>query len=348
MKLAGDRLDPSETYDSPWFGGGTDRPAIRDEKGGQRVVGIQGSCGEELNSLGLISIRRPLAASASTREDNFLRVTDLPWQRGRVGGNHLKVNHTAGEFWPWLTRDFRFCDEFLYAHAPSEAVYPIPPGANSFTAVGYCAASGRVTYRLLADGVQIYESDSTQINHVVPVRVDLPARARELTLQVDAREDNHWDHSYWLRPRFHTLPVARVEGPGDESGHVKLTELDPDSTRVVQGEFHVNEPNRHRPVDLAEIRPCDEFITTHAPSLVTYPIPDGVKEFSAIGYCVRSATVKFCVFADGRLLHESPLAGIVPIRVPLPRGTRSLELVVKPFDHRFYDMSNWCYPRLHW
>jgi hypothetical protein len=69
--------------------------------------------------------------------------------------------------------------------------------------------------------------------------------------------------------------------------------------------------------------------------------------FTAIGYNIVSQQVKYAVFADGASLFQSPMAGIVPIDLKLPVGTKTIDLKIT--DEGGYDMdhSMWCYPRLH-
>jgi hypothetical protein len=61
-----------------------------------------------------------------------------------------------------------------------------------------------------------------------------------------------------------------------------------------------------------------------------------------------SGDVKFLVRVDGKLLFESPKAGIVPISVRLPRDAKRLELLVDDCGNNWEDKSFWCYPRLWW
>ncbi len=73
----------------------------------------------------------------------------------------------------------------------------------------------------------------------------------------------------------------------------------------------------------------------------------GLIRFTAIGYNVVSHHVKFEVWADAKRLYESPQAGIVPIDVKLPSGTKTIELKINDLGNRAADQSMWCYPRLH-
>jgi hypothetical protein len=109
--------------------------------------------------------------------------------------------------------------------------------------------------------------------------------------------------------------------------------------------LRINQPFGPTPPRLDRAQPCREFLFAHAPSHLAYAIPTGAKEFSAVGYCMKSGTVKFRVFVDGQGVYESPLAGIAPIRTPLPLGARRLDLITDDFDGYVADWCAWCYPR---
>ena len=57
MKVDGDRLDPTDTYNSPWIGdkqgGGPGEVMSK----GQIIVGIQGRARTEINALGLTALK---------------------------------------------------------------------------------------------------------------------------------------------------------------------------------------------------------------------------------------------------------------------------------------------------
>ncbi|MEX0979381.1 MAG: hypothetical protein WDZ48_11035, partial [Pirellulales bacterium] len=62
------------------------------------------------------------------------------------------INHVPKWVLPPLDLDEeRLCDEFLFAHAPSEVTYAIPTGAVSFSAIGYCLRSGDVEFQVRVD-----------------------------------------------------------------------------------------------------------------------------------------------------------------------------------------------------
>ena len=72
-----------------------------------------------------------------------------------------------------------------------------------------------------------------------------------------------------------------------------------------------------------------------------------MSRFTAIGYNVRSHHVKYEVWADAKRIYENPQAGIVPIDVKLPSGTKTIELKINDLGDFYDDFSMWCYPRLH-
>jgi len=347
MRLRGDRLDPGDRYESEWIGGqgGSDCVVGCTE---EPIVGIYGAAGNDLNSLGLL-LPREVGVPQSPHTDGDVLLTALKPFRASVF--HMLVKRSATDAWrmpydhPHVPRDFAYCDEFVYAHAPSRIVYAIPDGMKSFTAMGYCPRTYHVSYQIALDGNIVFESPRAG---VVPIRVDFPPGSETIELIVDPLGDPNSDQSYWLLPRFHPVSASKdmqLDGPSE---HVKCVDLQTLTKQVVHGRFMVNDWILNiRPVHLAKEEPCDEFIFSHAPARLTYEIPTGVKEFSAVGYNARSATTRFLVFVDDEPAFASPVAGIVPIRVPIPDGARKLDLVVDPVENHSSDWAFWCYPRFH-
>ena len=130
---------------------------------------------------------------------------------------------TLGDFQPYVPERLEYCNESLYAHAPSRLVYGLPSEAKSFTAVGYCVKSGDVKFRVLTDGQVRYESPRVG---VVSMAVNIPPGARTLELVVDDLGDRSSDWSHWLMPRLHSCRAADV-GKGEASTPVRLTECQP-------------------------------------------------------------------------------------------------------------------------
>jgi hypothetical protein len=343
----GDRLDPSDRYESDWLGGRGGDQEMTYGGNGQPVVGVYGTADTDFHALGLMLVRGrdqdPAAPSAG-----MVSLTRLKPLRTTVGGWAFAVMRPEDRLWsfsesqPYVPEHLEYCKEFLFAHAPSRVVYALPPEAKSFSAVGYCAVSADVKFRVLFDGQVKYESPRAG---VVPISVDVPPGAKTLEMVVDDLGNNSYDWSHWLEPRLYPCSAAQIGG--SKAGNpVKLTERQPLSVSVGYYVLYVNQaPSPTPPPHFDRVEPCNELLFAHSPSHLTYAIPPGAREFTAIGHNVRSTTVKFRVFVDGQGAYESPLAGIVPIRVPLADGAKRLDLIVDDFDGNSMDHSFWCYPR---
>ena len=338
----GARLDPSDRYEGPWIGSRGGGPEITLHGAGRPIVGVHGASGGRVDSLGLVFSR----SGAAEPQQRTLRLVDASPLWAHVGHGRYRVNAPA-EFdsWPHIQTGLRDCRELIYAHAPSRLVYPLSAEARSFTAIGHCLRSGSVSFQVAVDGEQVYASERAGL---VPVRVDLPTGGKELELIVDPLGGNGFDHSFWLLPRLHPVPVAEVAELDGREPHVKLTRQQPASASTSPGiPMRVDgSPEAYWPAQDVQCRPCSEYLYAHAPSHLVFAVPEGVREFSAIAYCTRSQSVKFRVFADGELLLATERAGIVPIRVPWPPGARRLALVVDPLRNQGYDHAYWCYARL--
>lgn len=133
----------------------------------------------------------------------------------------------------------RVCDQFLFAHAPSEVTYRIPARAVRFTAVGTRRGHpgtrhGTWKYRVVVDGRLVLESPPLHdLPDGIPIEVPLLATAQELTLLVDALGDHGWDHSVWAWPCFHL--ASPTEGL---VGHWKLDALGVGHTPDHSGRGH--------------------------------------------------------------------------------------------------------------
>lgn len=98
---------------------------------------------------------------------------------------------------PVMDRGFSPCNEFAYAYAPSTVEYALPPGAKTFSAVGY-SANGSVRFEVYADETRLYSSLNAGI---VPINVKIPAGASTLKLAVVG--ENFRDNSRWCYPRLY-------------------------------------------------------------------------------------------------------------------------------------------------
>lgn len=250
--------------------------------------------------------------------------------------------------WPLVAMKPSICDDFYGAHGPSRLKCPIPKSAKSFTVYGSNDGSRTTKFIAYVDGKELYHSGITDLARI---QIDLPPDASLLELVCDPCGDNHNDHCYWCFPRYHTVTVDKLtekmlEGKLSSTG-LKFTVA---SGTVGAHKLTHNQPIKYLtavPLSSEDQVPCHEFLYAHAPSTVTYAVPEGMSRFTAIGYNVRSQHTRFEVWADAKKIYESPQAGIIPMDVKLPKGTKTIELKVKDLGDDRYDQSMWCYPRLH-
>ncbi len=255
----------------------------------------------------------------------------------------LSVPEGMERRWPLIAEEFRFCNDYYAAHAPSRLKCPIPSGAKSFSVVGYNDSRRATNYLILIDGKIVHDSGQAAI---AIIKVAIPSKASSIELVTKSAEIRDYDRSYWCFPRFHNVDVERITD--------KMLDGKPGMKFTVSASTVEKEPLlRNKPIvachplHFRDAVPCHEFLFAHATSVVSYDVPPGMTRFTAIGYNVVSQQVKYAVFADGASLFQSPMAGIVPIDLKLPVGTKTIELKIT--DEGGYDMdhSMWCYPRLH-
>jgi hypothetical protein len=299
------------------------------------------------------SVRRDVITDADRQQDlksGFVRLVGETSSVAKVGQGQFAINQVPLDFstehaWPLITRDFKFCDDYYGAHAASRITCSIPPGAKSFSVIAYNMGSRTAKFRLITDGKPILDSIATD---VAILKVDLPDKSSNLDLFVDPMEDVQYDHAYWCYPRFHSVSAERITDkmldgkPGPLKFNIVSSEAEYGVTR--------NQPIsilKSAPVHFRDAEPCDEFIFAHAPSTVTYRVPEGMTRFTAIGYNAISHHVKFEVWADAKRVYESPDSGIVNIDVKLPPRTKSIELKTDDLGRDVSDFSMWCYPRLY-
>jgi hypothetical protein len=306
------------------------------------------------------TIRRDVITDADRDQDlknGFVRLVSEKTNAIKVGAGQFLVNQiplgfdpgTTERRWPLISRDFKVCDDYYGAHAPSKLKCPIPTGAKSFSVIGYNDASRTEKYQLLIDGKQVYDSGITDI---AIAKVDIPAKASLLELVIDPAGDAFQDHTYWCYPRFHSVAVDKLTDkmldgkPGTLKFAIKTSSVG------AQSLTHNQPINTLKtvPIHFRDAQPCDEFLFAHAPSTVTYQVPEGMTRFTAIGYNVISQSVKYEVWADAKQLPfngHNGQGGIVPIDVKLPPGTKTIELKINDLGNNGGDWSMWCYPRLH-
>jgi hypothetical protein len=301
------------------------------------------------------SIQRDSFTAADREQDlknGFVRLIHEKATAVSVGAWQFTVNQIplivggkgAECDWPMITRQFKVCDSYYGAHAPSRLKCSIPAEAKSFSVIGYNDASRTVRYQVLIDHRPVFESGETGF---AMIKVAIPEKSSLMELAVDSVGDAKYDDSYWCYPQFHSVPVDQLTDKmlDEQTGPLKFNVSD----SKAEGPVTHNEPLQSRkspPIHFRDLQPCHEFLYAHAPSSVTYEVPPGMTQFTAIGYNTRSHHAKFEVWADGKRLHETAEAGIVPIDVKLPVGTKVIQLQVTDLGDSWADHSIWCYPRL--
>lgn len=265
-------------------------------------------------------------------------ISQIPFEADRGDGERQ---------WPMIAREFKVCQDFYAAHAPSRIKCEIPANAESFSVIGYNDASRTTRYIAFVDGKEVYNSGVTDI---AEIKLELPGNSKLLELLIEPVEEQRFDHSFWCYPRFHTVAVDKLTEKMLEGRPAAGMKFNVSSATVGANKFTHNQVAkalRSIPITLSDRTPCDEFLYAHAPSTVSYAVPEGMTRFTAIGYNVLSNHVKYEVWADANRIYESPQAGIIPIDLKLPKGTKTIELKVNGMGDNHFDCSIWCYPRLH-
>lgn len=92
---------------------------------------------------------------------------------------------------------------------------------------------------------------------------------------------------------------------------------------------------------------CRSYLSAHAPSKVTCPIPAGAKSFSVQGYNDASRSARFLIEVDGRQMYASGLCAAAEILVDLPEGAQTLTLIADDAGDKERDHVYWCHPCFH-
>ncbi len=163
----------------------------------------------------LFSSAKAVAGSSFPLE---LRLDDLIPTAQRVGFGSYRVNRyakAAEDRGARILVGGNTCQHFLFAHAPSEVSFEVPPGYSKFTAVGIAPtqASRRNfswNYQVLADGREVFRSENlgTYPNHEVKIEAELPVGTKMITLKTDNAGNTTDDHSIWAEPKLLASPVS--------------------------------------------------------------------------------------------------------------------------------------------
>ncbi|MCX5661907.1 MAG: NPCBM/NEW2 domain-containing protein [Planctomycetota bacterium] len=173
---------------------------------------------------------------------------------------------------------------------------------------------------------------------------------------------------------IHAAEVTEISGPGRIIRHidaqqmrtqsqalksvrvgktVSLTELRPRAKQVGSGAYMINQNGYAQPVML-DGRECLRYIYAHAPSSVIFDIPEGAIGFRAIGtrpagsYPADSGQWRLAVCVDdceaflSRGIQEEK--GRITVDVPIPKGSRQIELRADPLGNLAHDGAIWTNP----
>ncbi len=104
-------------------------------------------------------------------------------------------------------------------------------------------------------------------------------------------------------------------------------------------------------------RDCLNFFFAHAPSRIVYKIPEGVKRFTAIGTKLEAiheseGTWAYIVKINDQKVFESPWLvhskqGFWLIDVPIPAGSKTIQLIIHEGNNNFCDNAIWAWPYFH-
>lgn len=124
--------------------------------------------------------------------------------------------------------------------------------------------------------------------------------------------------------------------------------------RVGYGELLSEKNLNNLPVYLAEQQIASEYLFAHAPSCVSYKIPEGARSFNALGVKPSGddnirGTWTYVLKVDGNEVFRSEplntfLDNIVPISVNLPKGAQTIDLIVEDLGSNISDHSIWANP----
>ena len=141
--------------------------------------------------------------------DKVLDTTELYPNAAKTGYGTLGINENqklnVGRIRPLPQYNGKEVSRFLWAHAPSEIEYDVPPEAKTFTAVGILNGDSTdgVEFIVQVDGKPLFRSGHLRTRgQKTPVRVRIPEGARTIKLVVEERDAVQDDQTYWVAPQF--------------------------------------------------------------------------------------------------------------------------------------------------
>ena len=141
--------------------------------------------------------------------DKVLDATELYPNASKTGYGTLGVNENqklnVGRIRPLPQHNGKEVSRFLWAHAPSEIEYDVPPEAKTFTAVGVLNGDSTdgVEFIVQVDGKPLFHSGHLRSRgQKTPIRIRIPEGARKIKLVVEERDAVQDDQTYWIAPQF--------------------------------------------------------------------------------------------------------------------------------------------------
>jgi hypothetical protein len=166
---------------------------------------------------------KPLVKSNLKRGDNPLSDLTIvlakngwgPLERDRSNGSE-----SDGDGSP-ITLNGKTYSKGLGVHAPSELQFDLNGNCFAFSSdvglddeINTQQTYGAVTFKVLVDGVEKYNSDVMRKKQVKSVQLDLTG-AKKLVLKVEPDGDNHWfDHANWANPTIACMVESTGSSPG--------------------------------------------------------------------------------------------------------------------------------------
>ncbi len=154
------------------------------------------------------------------------------------------------------------------------------------------------------------------------------------------------------------LPGPGNPAPPPRPTQLRLDDMIPVTAAVGHGNYRVNKysltEERKGGSVLLDSAPCEHFLFAHASSTITFAVPAGFTQFTAIGISpshISAPKWTYKVVADGTELFQSELLNSypgnrVPVDVKLPAGCRTLTLITEKTGNGNLAHSIWAEPLL--
>ncbi|MEQ8854006.1 protein kinase [Gimesia sp.] len=294
-------------------------------------------------SEGTVVAKEPAPLSVDAGFSRVWRLTKLQPRKAEYGWD-------PGPRRVLVSPEFERCEEYLVIDQNSSITWEIPAGTKSISATGLYNFGSYVNFRVAFDGKEAFCSGVTRLQKIL---LDIPEGSSTMMLSVGRVTDNA-EHIaacpvYWLKPRLYKEPLSATRTIPETEDFTKLSKLTPIAGKVKIAQDGSSPPKSEEltiePPGYDSLPVCTEMLWAHANTSLSYEIPKGAKRFRAVAAAYRSRSVRFLVQIDGREVYRSPVAGILPVDVPIPEGAREITLLTDDCGDQRNDWADWCYPR---